>query len=150
MENHIDDIQQSKIALYQSDDGLISVDVIFYDETFWLTQKIMSELFFVEVKTVNEHLQSIYKSKELDEDSTIRNFRIVQKEGARDVSREIMFYNLDAIIAVGYRVNSKQATQFRRFYNLWQRVDPAGAVVRLRITKPNQLIAPKVNLHTLF
>ncbi len=68
----------------------------------------MAELFGVDVKTVNEHLQNIYKTNELDKNSTIRNIRIVQKEGNRDVSRDIDFYNLDAIIAVGYRVNSIQ------------------------------------------
>jgi hypothetical protein len=73
----------------------------------------MAELFGVDVRTVNEHLQNIFKTNELLKDSTIRKIRIVQKEGIRDVSRDVDFYNLDAIIAVGYRVNSYQATQFR-------------------------------------
>lgn len=73
----------------------------------------MGELFEVESHTINYHIKEIYKSEELEEISTTRNFRVVQKEGNRDVAREIAFYNLDVIIAVGYRVNSKRATQFR-------------------------------------
>jgi len=110
-----DNIDQNKIVLYQSDDGLVSVDVFFYDETFWLTQKAMGELFNVESNTITYHLQEIYKSEELEEFSTTRKFRVVQKEGNRDVAREVSFYNLDVIISVGYRVNSKSATQFRRW-----------------------------------
>ena len=106
---------QSKIVLYTTEDGNINVDVYFQDETFWLTQKAMSELFCVETHTINYHLKEIYNSEELSEVSTIRKFRIVRQEGSRDVEREVQFYNLDAIIAVGYRVNSKQATQFRRW-----------------------------------
>ncbi|MHB8852770.1 MAG: virulence RhuM family protein, partial [Ignavibacteriaceae bacterium] len=82
-------------------------------ETFWLSQKRMAELFGVEVHTINYHLKEIYASGELKEEATIRKIRIVQKEGTRDVSRVIDYYNLDSIIAVGYRVNSFQATQFR-------------------------------------
>ena len=108
-------MEQNNIILYKSNDGLVSVNVLFHDETFWLTQKIMSELFSVEVHTINEHLKNIFLSEELQEVSTIRKSRIVQKEGNRDVSRELTFYNLDAIIAVGYRVNSKSATHFRRW-----------------------------------
>ena len=73
----------------------------------------MAELFDVSIPTINEHLKNIYESKELDKESTIRNFRIVQTEGTRQVTREIDFYNLDAVISVGYRVNSRRATQFR-------------------------------------
>jgi len=108
-------MEQNKIILYQTDDKSISVDVLFQDETFWLTQKTMGELFDVESHTINYHLQEIYKSDELEAFSTTRNFRVVQKEGSRDVSRNVTLYNLDAIIAVGYRVNSKSATQFRRW-----------------------------------
>lgn len=106
---------QSKIVLYTTEDGDVNVDVYFQDETFWLTQKAISKLFNVESNTITYHLQEIYKTEELDRLSTTRNFRAVQKEGNRDVEREVQFYNLDAIIAVGYRVNSKQATQFRRW-----------------------------------
>ena len=105
--------QANDIIFYSSPKGDVRVEVFFQEESFWLNQKKMAELFGVDVRTVNEHLQNIYKTNELDKDSTIRNIRIVQKEGNRDVSRDIDFYNLDAIIAVGYRVNSIQATQFR-------------------------------------
>ncbi|MBM4065437.1 MAG: virulence RhuM family protein [Planctomycetes bacterium] len=105
--------QYSDIIFYSSPEGNIHVEVVFSDDTFWLSQKRMAELFGVEVHTVNYHLKEIFKSGELKEDSTIRKIRIVQREGKRDVSRDVDFYNLDAIIAVGYRVNSYQATQFR-------------------------------------
>lgn len=104
---------QNKIILYTTSEGNISVQVQFEDGTFWLTQKRMAELFGVEVNTINYHLKEIFKSGELHENSTIRKIRIVQQEGSRNVSRELDFYHLDAIIAVGYRVNSYQATQFR-------------------------------------
>ncbi|MCQ8128163.1 virulence RhuM family protein [Methylomonas rivi] len=101
------------ILLYTDTHGKVKVEVIFEDESFWLSQKKMAELFAVSVPTINEHLQNIFKTNELLEPATIRKFRIVQREGSRDVNREIDFYNLDAIIAVGYRVNSHSATQFR-------------------------------------
>lgn len=101
------------ILLYAAPSGDIKIEVIFEGETFWLSQKKMAELFNVEVPTINYHLKEIFKSGELGEEATIRKFRIVQIEGSREVSREVEFYNLDAIIAVGYRVNSYQATQFR-------------------------------------
>jgi len=105
--------ETSEFLLYTSPNGEIKVDVFFHKENIWLTQKRMAELFDVEVNTINYHLKEIFKSDELDESSTIRKFRIVQKEGARDIERETDFYNLDAIISVGYRVNSSKATQFR-------------------------------------
>jgi hypothetical protein len=105
--------QETDIIFYSSPAGHMKVEVIFNDETFWLNQKRLAELFGVEVNTINYHLKEIYKSGELVEEATIRKIRIVQKEGNRDVAREVDFYNLDAIIAVGYRVNSFQATQFR-------------------------------------
>ncbi|SKC88491.1 virulence RhuM family protein [Maledivibacter halophilus] len=110
MENQVN---QNKIILYQTDEGKVNVDVYFSEENFWLTQKTMGELFDVDTRTINEHLMNIYNTGELTKDSTIRKFRIVRKEGNRNVKRELMFYNLDAIIAVGYRVNSKKATKFR-------------------------------------
>ena len=91
-----------EILLYTTPDGAVRVDVLFEDETFWLTQKKMAELFGIGVQTINHHLQEIYKLHELNEMATIRKFRIVQPEGARRVSCEVEFYNLDAIIAVGY------------------------------------------------
>ncbi|PBJ09037.1 virulence RhuM family protein [Flavobacterium sp. ACN6] len=104
---------QAPILLYQTSEADINIEVTFLDENFWLSQKAMAELFNVDKRTINEHIQNIFNSSELERNSTHRKIRIVQTEGKREVSREIDFYNLDAIIAVGYRVNSKQATQFR-------------------------------------
>lgn len=92
-----------------------SIEVRYEDETLWLTQKMMAMLFDVSVPTVSEHLKNIYNSGELEQESTIRKFRIVQTEGNRQVSRELDHYNLDAVISVGYRINSIRATQFRRW-----------------------------------
>jgi len=92
-----------------------SIEVRYEDETIWLSQRMMAELFDVDVRTINEHLQNLFSSNELDKSSTIRNFRIVQTEGKRQVGRNVDFYNLDAIISVGYRVNSVRATQFRQW-----------------------------------
>lgn len=103
----------SRFILYTSPNGDVKLDVFIQEETIWLTQKMMGELFGVEVNTINYHLKEIYKSDELSEDATIRKIRIVQTEGEREVSREVDFYNLDVIISVGYRVNSQRATQFR-------------------------------------
>jgi len=97
----------------QSDEK--SIEARYEDETVWLTQKLMAELFEVDVRTISEHLGNIYKSRELLANTTVRKFRIVQKEGEREVSRTVDFYNLDAIISVGYRVNSVRATQFRQW-----------------------------------
>lgn len=102
-----------EIIFYSTPGGSVRVEVFYEGETFWLSQRKMAELFGIGVQTINHHLQEIYKSQELNEMATIRKFRIVQTEGARNVSREVDFYNLDAIIAVGYRVNSREATQFR-------------------------------------
>jgi hypothetical protein len=104
---------QAPILLYQTSETNINVEVTYLDESFWLSQKAIGQLFGVESHTITYHLKAIFKSNELDERSTIRKIRAVQTEGKREVSREIDFYNLDAIIAVGYRVNSSQATQFR-------------------------------------
>ncbi|TPG31348.1 virulence RhuM family protein [Flavobacterium pectinovorum] len=104
---------QAPILLYQTSQSNVEVEVTYLDESFWLSQKAMAQLFNVDIRTVNEHLQNIFNSLELEKNSTNRKIRTVQTEGKREVSREIDFYNLDAIIAIGYRVNSKQATQFR-------------------------------------
>jgi hypothetical protein len=103
----------SDLIFYSSPEGNIRVEVIYNEETFWINQKRMSELFSVDIRTINEHLQNIYQNNELQREATIRKIRIVQTEGNREVKRDIDFFNLDAIIAVGYRVNSYQATQFR-------------------------------------
>lgn len=92
-----------------------SIEVRYEEETIWLTQKLMATLFEINIRTVNEHLKNIFSQNELNKEVTIRNFRIVQTEGKREVTRNIDFYNLDAIISVGYRVNSQRATQFRRW-----------------------------------
>lgn len=103
----------SNILLYKTSQGEVKIEVIFNNETFWMSQKRMAILFGVDVRTINYHLGQIYESGELQEEPTIRKIQIVQQEGNRDVERSQIFYNLDAIIAVGYRVNSYQATQFR-------------------------------------
>ena len=103
----------NQIVFYTTPNGNVKLEVFIKNETIWLTQKMMAELFGVEVHTVNYHLKEIFKSGELGKSSTIRKIRIVQNEGGREVDRDVTFYNLDAIIAVGYRVNSKRATQFR-------------------------------------
>ena len=103
----------SNILLYKTRQGEARVEVVFNNETFWMSQKRMAVLYGVEVPTINYHLSQIYESGELTEQATIRNILIVQTEGNREVNRPQMLYNLDAIIAVGYRVNSYQATQFR-------------------------------------
>jgi hypothetical protein len=95
--------------------GEQSIEARYEDETVWLSQKLMAELFAVSVPTINEHLKNVYETGELTREATIRNFRIVQQEGGRNVSRQVDFYNLDAIISVGYRVNSVRATQFRQW-----------------------------------
>ncbi|PCI24749.1 hypothetical protein COB57_03150 [Candidatus Peregrinibacteria bacterium] len=109
--------QLTEFLLYTTPNGDTKIEVFFHNENIWLTQKRMAELFNVDVRTINEHLKNIYNSGELEKKSTIRNFRIVQKEGDREIKREIGFYNLDAILSVGYRVNSSQATQFRIWAN---------------------------------
>ncbi len=106
-------LEFNDILLYTDTNGKVKIEVIFEEETFWLSQKKMAELFGVESHTVTYHLKEIYQSGELMAKATTRKFRVVQREGNRDVNREIDFYNLDAIIAVGYRVNSHRATQFR-------------------------------------
>lgn len=103
----------SEIILYSTPQGDIKVEVFLQDETVWLTQRAMAELFGVVKSTVSEHLANIYKSGELEKNATVRKIRTVQKEAGREVSRELEYYNLDAIISVGYRINSHQATQFR-------------------------------------
>ena len=94
-----------------------SIEMRYEDENIWLTQKMMATLYDVDVRTINEHIKKIYSDLELEEDSTIRNFRIVQTEGSRQVTRDIKHYNLQMIIAVGFKVNSERAVQFRKWVN---------------------------------
>lgn len=102
-----------RFLMYHSDDGDISVNAVVKDETIWLTQKGMAELFDVEVPAVSKHLSNIFAEGELQPDATISKMEIVQQEGSRNVRRIVDFYDLDAIISVGYRVNSRRATHFR-------------------------------------
>lgn len=103
----------TNFLLYTTPNGDVKVEIFLHNENIWLTQKRIAELFGVDISTINEHLKNIYKTNELEEKSTIGKFPIVQQEGDRGVKRHLKIYNLDAIIAVGYRVNSKRATQFR-------------------------------------
>jgi len=105
----------SEILLYQTEDGHTRIDCRFQDETLWLSQALIAELFDKDVRTINEHLQNIFEEGELDPEATIRKFRIVRREGNREVGRLIEHYSLDAILAVGYRVRSPRGTQFRRW-----------------------------------
>lgn len=105
----------AEILFYSLDNSNVFVDVYFKNETFWLTQKSMAELFDCSTDNVSLHLKNIYEEEELDRDSTTEKFSVVRKEGNRNVNRELEFYSLDAIIAVGYRVNSKKATRFRQW-----------------------------------
>lgn len=104
---------KGEIIIYTSEDGKISLDTKLENNTIWLTQKDMAELFGVKTPAINKHLNNIYQEGELSQDATISILEIVQKEGKRNVKRQTAFYNLDAIISVGYRVNSSRATKFR-------------------------------------
>jgi hypothetical protein len=104
-----------EIVLYQTEDGRTRVECRFADETLWLSQALIAELFQKDVRTINEHLRNVFEEGELEAGRTIRKFRMVRREGARDVAREIEHHNLDAILAVGYRVRSERGTQFRRW-----------------------------------
>lgn len=104
-----------EIIIYQTEDGLTHIDVVIQDETIWLSQQQMADLYQTSRTNVVEHIKHIYDENELDEQSTCRNFRQVRQEGNREVSRNIPFYNLDMIISLGYRVRSVTATRFRRW-----------------------------------
>ena len=106
---------KSQIIIYQTENGETKLDVRFQDETVWLTQKLMSELFQTSIPNINMHLKNIFEEGELEENRTIKDFLIVQKEGSREVKRNQVFYNLDAIISVGYRIKSHVATKFRQW-----------------------------------
>jgi hypothetical protein len=105
----------AEFLIFTSQAGEDSIEVRVEDEMIWLSQKLMAALFEVTPPTINEHLSNIYAQGEVEREATIRKFRIVQQEGQREVSRNVDFYNLDAIISVGYRVNSVRATQFRQW-----------------------------------
>ena len=107
----------SSLLLYQTDDGQTRVQCLFEDESIWLTQALLAELFDKDVRTINEHLQNIFAEGELQREATIRRFRIVRQEGSRRVSRDVDHYSLPAILAVGFRVRSQRGTQFRQWAN---------------------------------
>ena len=109
------DSHQHEIVLYQNENTNVCISVAYKDETFWLSQKAMAELFGVNSQAITKHLGNIYEEEELDKESTCSKMEQVQNEGNRTVRRKVDFYNLDAIIAVGYRVNSKKATKFRQW-----------------------------------
>lgn len=108
-------MQEHEIILYQLEDTNVYVNVIFKEETFWMTQRAMAELFDCSADNISLHLKNIYKEEELDAEATTEFFSVVQNEGGRNVSRKVKCFNLDAIIAIGYRVNSKKATKFRQW-----------------------------------
>ncbi len=110
-------MNSSEIKIYQVEGGQTEIEVKLRDETVWLSQKQMAELFYKDTDTIGLHLKNIYKNGELKEDATTEESSVVQIEGNRRVKRKIKFYNLDAIISVGYRVNSKRGTQFRIWAN---------------------------------
>jgi hypothetical protein len=142
----------NNIIIYTSPDNKTEVTVKMQDDTVWLSQAQMAELFDKDVRTINDHLKNVYTEGELEVNPTIRNFRIVRKEGQREVSREIEHYNLDAIISVGYRVNSKRGTAFRIWatqrlreylvqgYSINQsRLDELGQTIRLLTEKGKKI-----------
>src|SRR5690554_1754430 len=106
-------MERGQVIFYKNDEGNTSFQVKLDKDSIWLTQKQMSELFNKDSDTIGLHLRNIFKTNELDKNSTTEKYSVVQKEGKRNVNRKITFYNLDAIISVGYRVNSKKGTQFR-------------------------------------
>jgi prophage maintenance system killer protein len=108
-------VANNNIIIYQTKSGALELKGDFTRETVWATQAQIASAFDVDVRTINEHIKNIYKTSELKEGSTLRKFRIVQKEGLREIEREVNHYNLDMIISVGYRVNSKTATLFRQW-----------------------------------
>ena len=107
--------QESSILIYTTEDGLAKIEVKMQEETVWLTQQQMADLFQTSRTNVVEHIKHIYEEGELEESSTCRKFRQVRKEGKREVNREIPYYNLDMIISLGYRIKSIIATNFRRW-----------------------------------
>jgi len=110
-----DTTERGEIIIYQSPEGGVNLDVRLEQETIWLSQKQMSKLFAKDVRTINEHIANLFNEGELEREPTIRKFRIVRREGTRNVQREIEHYNLDVVISVGYRVKSQQGVQFRQW-----------------------------------
>lgn len=115
MSNNFTPAPQGQFILFESVEGSVKVECRFEADSLWLTQSMNAELYQKNVRTINEHLVNIFNEGEIDQNATLRNFRIVQQEGARRVERDIAHYNLETVLAVGYRVRSKQGTQFRQW-----------------------------------
>ncbi len=128
------------VVIYQTKTGAIELRGDFSAETVWATQAQIATAFDVSIPTINEHLKNLYKTKELKEISTIRNFRIVQKEGKREIDREVKHYNLDVILSIGYRVNGKKATLFRQWATktLRQHITQGYTINKARISENYQ------------
>ena len=128
---------KKEVIIYQAKSGAIEFRGDFSRETIWATQGQIANAFSVDIRTVNEHIKNIYKTKELKEKATLRKFRTVQKEGTREVIRDVNHYNLDLALSVGYRVNSKKATQFRQWATktLREHIVKGYTINRLRVGK---------------
>lgn len=109
----MESVPDSEILLYTSPDGQVQLDVRLQEDTLWMTQQMMAELFQTTVANINVHIKNILQEAELQEEGTIKEILIVRKEGSRNVRRPVNFYNLDMILSVGYRVNTRRGTQFR-------------------------------------
>ena len=144
----------AEFLIFTAQEDGSSIEARYEDETIWLTQRLMAELFDVDVRTISEHLGNVFSSGELEREATIRKFRIVRREGTRNVTRSVEHYNLDAIISVGYRVKSATATQFRiwaikrlREYLVQgysinrQRLEQLGQIVEVMARADNHLVA---------
>ena len=133
------ELQKGEIIIYTSEDGTISLDTKLENDTIWLTQDMIVTLFNSSKANISEHISHIFQEEELDRESTVRNFRTVRKEGSRNVSRNLEYYNLDMIIAVGYRVNSKIATKFRKWAtNTLKEYLTKGYVINEKMLKDQQ------------
>ena len=130
------------LIIYQSQNNEnISVEVLYNEEDFWLTQKSMSKLFNVAENNITYHLQNIFKAEELKENLTAQKIRVVQKEGNREITRNILYYNLDVVISVGYRTNSDRAIQFRRWatFVLKELLDKSYNLILAGFSKKRQM-----------
>ena len=133
------ELQKGEIIIYTSEDGSISLDTKLENDTIWLTQDMIVTLFNSSKANISEHISHIFQEEELDRESTVRKFRTVRKEGSRNVSRNLEYYNLDMIIAVGYRVNSKIATKFRKWAtNTLREYLTKGYVINEKMLKDQQ------------
>lgn len=133
------ELQKGEIVIYTSEDGSISLDTKLENDTIWLTQDMIVTLFNSSKANISEHISHIFQEEELDRESTVRKFRTVRKEGSRNVSRNLEYYNLDMIIAVGYRVNSKIATKFRKWAtNTLKEYLTKGYVINEKMLKDQQ------------